>query len=185
MVRWSLSDGNGIAFLFGSCQGDREAILRIHTAHLQWEMGQEKVAQTLPVPPFPGGLPQPHGYPTRGRKKYKINSSIKQRPLVVALWNASTLLDTGFGVRRSTALITCKLAGYYIDIAALSETRLPDEGSIVEMGTGYTFVMEWPTHSCPLHSWRWIGSLDCAFAVQPKIPHCNEGATHDNAAPTC
>ena len=109
------------------------------------------MAQTLPVPPFPGGLPQPQGYPTRGRKKYKINSSIKQRPLVVASWNVRTLqiqicicmylyvsTDTGLGARRRTALIAYELARYNIDIAALSETRLP-EGSLVETGTGYTF----------------------------------------------
>ena len=111
----------------------------IHTAHLHWRRGLEKVAQTLPVPPFPDGLPQPQGYPTRGRKKYKINSSIKQRPLVVASWNVRTLQETGLGARRRTALIACELARYNIDIAALSETRLPDEGSLIEMGTGYTF----------------------------------------------
>ena len=131
------------------------------------------MAQTLPVPPFPGGLPQPQGYPTRGRKKYKINSSIKQRPLVAASWNVRTLQDTGLGARRRTALIACELARYNIDIAALNETRLPDEGSLVETGTGYTFFLEWPTHSCPSHSWRWICSYDCAFAEHPRIPHCN------------
>ena len=116
-----------------------QLLLRIHTAHLQWRRGLEKVAQTLPVPPFPGGLPQSQGYPTRGQKKYKINSSIKQRPLVVASWNVRTLQDNGLGARRRTALIACELARYNIDIAALSETRLPDEGSLVETGTGYTF----------------------------------------------
>ena len=97
------------------------------------------MAQTLPVPTFPGGPPQLRGYPTRGRKKYKINSSIKQRPLVVASWNVRTLQHTGLRARRITALIACELARYNIDIAALSETRLPDEGSLVETGTGYTF----------------------------------------------
>ena len=97
------------------------------------------MAQTLPVPPFPGGLRQPQGYPTRGRKKYKKISPIKQRPLVVASWNVRTLQDTGLGARHRTALIACELARYNIDIAALSETRLPDEGSLVERGTGYTF----------------------------------------------
>ena len=55
------------------------------------------VAQTLPVPPFLGGLPQLHGYPTRGQRKYKEYSSIKQRPLVNASWNVRTLQDTGQG----------------------------------------------------------------------------------------
>ena len=98
----------------------------IHSAHLQWRRGLEQVAQTLPVPPFPGGLPQQQGYPKLARKKCKINSSIKQRPLVVASWNVRILHDTGLGARRHTALIACELARYNIDIAALSETRLPD-----------------------------------------------------------
>ena len=97
------------------------------------------MTQTLPVSPFPGGLPQTQGYPTRGRKKYKINSSIKQRPLVVASWHVRTLQDTGLGARHCTAIITGEPARYNIDIAALSETRLPDDGSLVEMGTGCTF----------------------------------------------
>ena len=76
----------------------------------------------------------PHGHPTCGRKKCKVNSSIKQRPLVVASWNVRTLQDTGLGARRRTAIIACELARYNIDIAALSETRFPNEGSLVEMG---------------------------------------------------
>ena len=105
------------------------------------EEGPRKVAQALPVPSFPGGLPQPQGYPTSGRKTYKINSSIKQRPLVVASWSVLTLQDTGLGARRRTALIACELARYNIDIAALGETTLPDKGCIIEMGTGYISLL--------------------------------------------
>ena len=64
---------------------------------------------------------------------------MNQWPLVVTSWNVRTLQDTGLGARRRTALIACELARYNIDIAALSETRLFDEGSLVEIGTGYTF----------------------------------------------
>ena len=59
---------------------------------------------------------------------------------MVASWNVRTLQDTVLGARCCTALITCQLARYNIDIVALSETRLPNEGSLVEMGTGYTFL---------------------------------------------
>ena len=62
----------------------------------------------------------------------------KQRPLVVARWNARTLQDNGLGARRLTALVACEFAIYNIDIAALSETKLPEEGSLVEMETGCT-----------------------------------------------
>ena len=58
---------------------------------------------------------------------------------MVTSWNMRTLQDTGLGARRRTALIACELARYNIDIALLCETRLPDEGSLVEIGTGYTF----------------------------------------------
>ena len=58
---------------------------------------------------------------------------------MVASWNVRALQDTGLGARRRTALIACEFARYNIDIAALSETRLPDEGSLVETGTDYTF----------------------------------------------
>ena len=71
---------------------------------------------------------------------------------MVASWNVCTLQDTGLGAQRRTALVACELARYNIDIAALSETRLPDEGSLVEMGTGYTFF--WgglPTVACHIH----------------------------------
>ena len=59
---------------------------------------------------------------------------------MVASWNVRTLQDTWLGARRRTALIACELARYSIGIAALSETRLPDHGSLVEMGTGNTFL---------------------------------------------
>ena len=50
-----------------------------------------------------------------------------------------TLQDTWLGALCHTTLVACELARYDIDIAAFSETRLPDEGSLVEIGTGYTF----------------------------------------------
>lgn len=40
---------------------------------------------------------------------------------------------------RRTALIASELGRYSIDIAALSETRLPEVGSLTEEGGGYTF----------------------------------------------
>jgi len=37
---------------------------------------------------------------------------------------------------RRTALIAAELARYNVDIAALSETRFPDDGSLMEVGGG-------------------------------------------------
>ena len=41
--------------------------------------------------------------------------------------------------QRMTALVAHELGRYNIDIAALSETRLPGTGDITEVGAGYTF----------------------------------------------
>jgi len=47
--------------------------------------------------------------------------------------------DNSSRPRRRTALIASELLRYNIDIAALRETRLADEGSLNEMASGYTF----------------------------------------------
>ena len=47
--------------------------------------------------------------------------------------------DEANGPQRRTALIRLELARYNIDIAALIETRLADEGELCERGCGYTF----------------------------------------------
>ena len=138
MVRLSLSDGIGKAFLFDKYQSDSAALLGF--ALLTYlEEGPRKCGPNIACSTFPGWPAEVSGLSTRGRKKYNANSSIKQRPLVVAICKVSTLLDTGQGARRRTALISCELSRYIINVAALSETRLPEEGSLVEVGTGYTF----------------------------------------------
>ena len=88
---------------------------------------------------------------------------------MVASWNVRTLQDTGFGARRRTALIACELARYNIDIAALSETRLPDEGSLVETATGYTcFWSGLPTVARRIHG---VGfAVRTALCRAPKNP---------------
>ena len=61
--------------------------------------------------------------------------------MIIGAWNVRTLLDRDASSRpeRGTALIVWKLGKCQIDIAALSETRLAEEGSIVEPKGGYTF----------------------------------------------
>ena len=140
MVRWSLTDGNRTASIFGSYHGKRAAISRIHTAHHHWRRNLEKATQTLPVPPSLCGPQQPSGYPTCGQKKRKLNTSVKQWPLMIAAWNVRTLQVSGLGHWHHTALIACELARYNIDIAALSVTRLPEESSFVQVKTGYMFL---------------------------------------------
>ena len=83
------------------------------------------------------GKPRSAGIPLCGRNTQKS----KQNILNIGAWNVRTLLDNDKTERleRRTALVAKELARYNVDIAALSETRLPDKGQITERGRGYTF----------------------------------------------
>ena len=73
-------------------------------------------------------------------------------PLKVASWNVRTLIgddDGGKGPRRKTALLAQELGRYSIDVAALSETRLSGEGSIVE--NNYTIFWRGYPEGIPRH----------------------------------
>ena len=74
--------------------------------------------------------------PLRGPVKSKLG---RRRKLNLAEWNVRTLLDQAGSGRpeRQTALVAKELCRYNIDIAALSETRLPCSDSMVD--SGYTF----------------------------------------------
>ncbi|KAL1254504.1 hypothetical protein QQF64_016733 [Cirrhinus molitorella] len=61
------------------------------------------------------------------------------------IYLASKLREDTARPERRTALTAKELARYNIDIAALSETRLPDEGSLTELTSGYTFF--WKGHA--------------------------------------
>ena len=58
--------------------------------------------------------------------------------LKLACWNIRTMLDTAESNRpqRRSALVAHELSRLNIDIAALSEVRLPNTGSLKEQGTG-------------------------------------------------
>ena len=102
---------------------------------------------------------------------------------MVASWNVRTLQNTGLGARRRTALIACELARYNIDIAALSETRLPDKGSLVEMGTGYTFFWRGlPTVARHIHSIGFAARIallqstqESHIAIDERLPLAKNG----------
>lgn len=63
---------------------------------------------------------------------------------------------------RRTALIGKELQRYNVDIAAISETRLPDEGQRTELGSGYTFFWK----GKPLEQRRLHG---VGFAIKTKL----------------
>ena len=52
---------------------------------------------------------------------------------------------------RRTALVAAELSLYNIDIAALSETRLLDEGFLTKGGMDYTFYWKGPQGGRHLH----------------------------------
>ena len=71
---------------------------------------------------------------------------------MVESWNLRTLDDTGLGALCGTAFIACQLARYNIDMAALTESRLPWEGWLVAVGTGLTFFWsDLPTVARRIH----------------------------------
>ena len=62
-------------------------------------------------------------------------------PFTIGTWNVRTLMDSSKADRpeRRTALVARELDRYNIHIAALSETRLANEGQLTEAKAGYTF----------------------------------------------
>ena len=82
----------------------------------------------------------------------------------IATWNLRTMMDDDKSDRpeRRTAFIARELRGHDIDIAALQETRLPDEGQLTEVGGGYTFFWK----GLPTASKRMYG---VGFAIKTEI----------------
>jgi len=71
--------------------------------------------------------------------------------------------DNSSRPRRRTALTASELSRYNIGIAALSETRLADEGSLNEIASGYTFF-----------SGKGFQQIPGVFTVSglPFVPNC-------------
>ncbi|CAH2104691.1 unnamed protein product [Euphydryas editha] len=69
-------------------------------------------------------------------------------------WNMRTLLDRDENVcpERKTAIVARELLRYDVDVAALSETHLAEEGELVEHGAGYTFFWKGLDASKPRRS---------------------------------
>ena len=89
----------------------------------------------------------------------------------ICTWNMRTLQDNDKQLERRTAIIGRELAGYNITIAALSETRLPDESQLEEKGAGYTFF--WIGKPASDHQQAGVGfairtSYVCHIDTPPK-----------------
>ncbi|KAJ4930020.1 hypothetical protein JOQ06_019036 [Pogonophryne albipinna] len=93
-------------------------------------------------------------------------------------WSSWVTHATGFisscsdRPHRRTALVAAELSRYNIDIAALSETRILDEGSLTEEGMGYTFFWKgYPSGGQHLHGNRFATLLS---AYAPTLPSESE-----------
>ena len=76
------------------------------------------------------------------RKTPLSGRNIRKHELTVAAWNVRTVFDlpdSTHSPARQSAPIAQELSRYGVDIAALSETSLADEGSLTESEGGYTF----------------------------------------------
>ena len=65
----------------------------------------------------------------------------KHKKIILGAWNVRTLLNRAITSRpeRGTALVARELQRYRVDIAALGETRIADDGPLREEGGDYTF----------------------------------------------
>ncbi|KAG7305516.1 hypothetical protein JYU34_009592 [Plutella xylostella] len=84
--------------------------------------------------------------------------------MIFGAWNVRTLLDraTSQCPERKTAVVARELSRYDIDIAAISETHLAEEGELVENGGGYTFYWKGTAASEPRRS-------GVGFAIKNRI----------------
>ena len=110
--------------------------------------------------------PQPGPGRHQATVEHTKSSSLKNTkrvPLTLACWNVRTLLDINNSDRpqRRTALVSHELARYNIDITAVSETRLSDEGQLKE-SSGYTFFWK----GLPSGEFRHAG---VGFAVRSSL----------------
>lgn len=89
----------------------------------------------------PGQLTAAGGDPISCGRITKLQTKCKVTSLTIGTWNVRTLQDNPSADRpeRRTALVARELARFNINIAALCETRLANEGQLTETGGGYTF----------------------------------------------
>uniref|UniRef100_A0A8C5M988 Endonuclease/exonuclease/phosphatase domain-containing protein n=1 Tax=Leptobrachium leishanense TaxID=445787 RepID=A0A8C5M988_9ANUR len=98
----------------------------------------------------------------------RLNKKLKSKhkiviPLTIGTWNVRTLQDNPSADRpERTALVARELARFNIDVAALCETRVANEGQLTEIGGGYTFF--WCGRSSNEHRTSGVG-----FAVKNHL----------------
>ena len=127
---------------FGSPLSVQAALFRIALlASMPRGRGEKRRAKDSLLHPTLTSKQRLDGIPYCGRNTKK---NVKQ--LITGSWNVRTLMDNpkADGLERRTALIGRELARYHVDIAALSETRIANEGHLTEDG-GWRLLLllEW------------------------------------------
>ena len=91
--------------------------------------------------------------------KNKKQKGKKSENLKVACWNVRTMQDSADNDRpqRRTALVSKELKRLDIDIAAVSEVRFAEQGSLTEQGAGYTLY--WSGKSKDEHRLSGVGFM--------------------------
>lgn len=87
-------------------------------------------------------------------------------------WNVRTLLDRNDNAcpERKTAIVARELRRFNIDVAALSETHLADEGELTEHGGGYTFFWKGTTAAEPRRSGVGFAIINHLVRKMGKFP---------------
>ena len=95
---------------------------------------------------------------------------------MVGAWKVRTLLDRPGSDRpeKKTASVGKEISRYNIDIAALSETRLADEGQLTEAGCGYTIF--WIGKSADQPRTAGVG-ISIKNSVLPKLESHKESSS--------
>ena len=129
---------------FSSTCGRLGSLFRTALPTLAWGRGLEKVLQTNACSSSVWSAY--HSRTTMQKGKHKR--------IILGAWNVRNLLNRAITLRpeRGTALVARELQHYRVDIAALSETWIPDKGSLREEGGDYTFWKEKPQAEVWIHS---------------------------------
>lgn len=101
----------------------------------------------------------------------KCNNKSKTKNLSIATWNVRTLhdSDTASHAQRRTAVIEEQLDRLNVDIAALSETHLLGEGSLIEQN--YTFFWKgYPEDGRRMHGVGFAIKNEIVNSLQ-QLPH--------------
>ncbi|CAG9116303.1 unnamed protein product [Plutella xylostella] len=100
--------------------------------------------------------------------------------MIFGAWNVRTLLDRDGNAcpERKTAVVARELHRYNVDVAALSETHLADEGELVEGGGGYTFFWKGTAASEPRRSGVGFAVKNCIAKRLEEYPvHISDRVT--------